>query len=86
MLPCVSWNCESVIQSYTPLNEKCTFVTFCKVEWANKAKIVMFSVNTICVDIELLLMRNHTEVNALLLRKRLDMLKRHNGGQGRRRL
>lgn len=47
----------------------------------------MFSVNTICcVAIELLLMRSHTVVNALLLRKRLDMLERHNWGHGRRRL
>lgn len=57
-----------------------------KVEWLNKEKLVMFSMNTICcVDIELLLTMNHTEVNALLLCKRLDMLKCHNGGHGRRR-
>ncbi len=58
-----------------------------KVEEANKGKFVMFSVNTdCCAAIELLLMINHTEVNAPLLRKRLDKLERHNGGQGRRRL
>lgn len=82
----MSWNCERVIQSCMPLNVKRPFVTFRKLEWVNKAKLVMFSVNTICGDIELLLMRNHTGVNALLLHKRLDMLKRHNGGHGRRRL
>lgn len=44
----------------------------------------MFSVNTICcVAIELLLMRNHTGVSAPLLRKGLDMLERHNGGNRR---
>lgn len=91
MRVCASSDCGIVSQGSSP-EMKTPFCHFLqkqlhKVEWANKAKLVMFSVNTNCrVAIELLLMRNHTVVNALLLRKRLDMLERHNGGHGRRRL
>ena len=79
--PEVSLNLKTVNQSYSPKIK----TPFChKVEWLNKAKLVMFSQNTICcVDIELQLMKNHTEVNAPLLCKRLDMLKCNNGGNVR---
>lgn len=73
-----------------PFKWKRPFFTFCKncTKWNDwtKQSLLCFLNTICCVAIELLLMRNHTEVNALLLCKRLDMLEHHNGGHGRQRL
>lgn len=73
------------------LNENALYSLFAKntqsgITEQSKACNVFCEHHLLCYTIGLLLMRNHTEVNALLLCKRLDMLERHNGGHGRRRL